>query len=610
MLRRYAPVLLCLLAFTLSVLLLDSRSLWGDEAFSVWASKQPALALIAGLDAQPPLYHLALKWSRAVWGESVFAIRFLSVVCGVLTSAIAVLVGRIVAGERGAWLCGLLLATSPMMIYFNQEARMYSIAAMMSAGAIWFMLMLMQRPSLARWICLVLFSLGALSSHFYTVTILAVNALALLTTHRRRLIAWLVSHATIALVFGVWFFGAQWRVLTKSASSRTSVLPPLDEIVHNIQRGANGLVFGMRAENWLAPVALAFVVLAILGAFAFWKSGKRDVALAGLGWSFLSYLFVFATASPSGIVPDFNPRYLLFTLLPLAVLASGYAHAAQRSAIVSIILIFFSSSYGNAQLIDTSWNKSRYDEMMQTIRANAKTNDGVALLNSDQFPLHNYYGANSPPTWIMSNALWGKDSAITREQFDTFAKDKTRVWLVKYGWVTNPSVRSEVERRLEETSARIYKQDFQDVTLSLYQKRDAFGGWTVEKKNFRLGEAIRLIGVRASENIFKPGDVISFDLIWRAENQPPSDFTVFVHLRHADNSGQIAAFDGQPSPPTSNWRQGLIITDTRGIEIPQSATPGAYRIFVGMYQYPSFERLRIDDSNETELVALEVQVEN
>jgi hypothetical protein len=45
---------LCGLAFALGTFALDARALWGDEAFSVWASKQSALALIGGLDAQPP----------------------------------------------------------------------------------------------------------------------------------------------------------------------------------------------------------------------------------------------------------------------------------------------------------------------------------------------------------------------------------------------------------------------------------------------------------------------------------------------------------------------------------------------------------------------------
>ena len=36
--------------------------------------------------------------------------------------------------------------------------------------------------------------------------------------------------------------------------------------------------------------------------------------------------------------------------------------------------------------------------------------------------------------------------------------------------------------------------------------------------------------------------------------------------------------------------------------------PGAYRIIVGMYAYPSFERLAIDGGEETEYVLREVEI--
>lgn len=123
---RVIALLCCLTAFLLSAWALDARSLWGDEAFSVWASKQLAIKLIAGLDAQPPLYHLALGIARALFGESVFAIRFLSVMAGVLLVAAGANIGRRIGGAYVSILTALLLATSPILLYFMQEARMYA----------------------------------------------------------------------------------------------------------------------------------------------------------------------------------------------------------------------------------------------------------------------------------------------------------------------------------------------------------------------------------------------------------------------------------------------------------------------------------------------------
>jgi len=51
-----------------------------------------------------------------------------------------------------------------------------------------------------------------------------------------------------------------------------------------------------------------------------------------------------------------------------------------------------------------------------------------------------------------------------------------------------------------------------------------------------------------------------------------------------------------------------VITDVRGIAVPADAAPGVYRIIVGMYAYPSFERLHIDGGAETEYVLREVEI--
>jgi uncharacterized membrane protein len=131
--RRLA-LRLCGLAFALGTFALDARSLWGDEAFSVWASKQSALALIGGLDAQPPLYHLALGLARAIWGEMVFALRFLSVICAVLLVAVGARLGWQIGGPRAAIPAASLLATLPILLYYAQEARMYALG-MLPAGS-------------------------------------------------------------------------------------------------------------------------------------------------------------------------------------------------------------------------------------------------------------------------------------------------------------------------------------------------------------------------------------------------------------------------------------------------------------------------------------------
>ncbi|MCL5995427.1 MAG: glycosyltransferase family 39 protein [Chloroflexi bacterium] len=657
----------CLLAFILGVYGLGVRSLWGDEAFSLWASRQPVIDLAGGLDAQPPLYHLELAGGRMLWGESVFALRFVSLCCGVLLVAIAGRLGRLIGGARMGAFCAFALAVSPMAIYFEQEARMYALGALLAAGAMLLAVALLRRPGApARWhVVYVLLSLGALYTHYYTVGILAANTLALLVQaagdlkrnrDRRSLMAWVLAHGAIALGFGAWFFGLQFRYLGRAATNRANWIPPFDEIVSNLGRGINGLVFGMRAEPGLIPLAVAVFVLALLGLIGLWcRHSTRAVSLVTLAWMAISIAVVALTASPSGIVPDFSPRYLLFVLLPLVVAAGGWTigdfrfwildfglglgirdsrlrlgddHQSRtvRGAIISnlqslisnlraifaVALIALPAVYGDAALLDFSWAKSQYERMTQVIRERYAAHDGVALLNSDQFPLYDYYGPKDASVWLISNDLWDASrEGELDQQFDAFVQGKARVWLVNYGYTAVMSPRPRVEQRLNALGARIYHQGFQDATLSLYQLLGAAEDTPFEAVDVRFGEHIQLAGTRWRARQFTPGEVITLDLLWRSDQKLTTDYTVFVHLRRSEDGEQVAAFDSPPmngAAPTTSWTPGTTITDTHAIQIPTDARVGQYAVVIGLYQYPSFERLQIAGQGTTEYVVGSVQV--
>ena len=633
---RRAALGCCWLAFLLATWTLDLRGLWGDEAFSVWASKQPALALIAGLDAQPPLYHLLLGASRLLWGESVFAVRYLSVICAVLLVAVGARLGWHIGGPGAASLTALLLATSPILLYYAQEARMYALAALLAGGA-----MLLARtmchpgrgsPSAARWGAYAALSLGALFTHYYAAGVLLINALALggaalRSRDARRIRAWLAGHAAIALIFGAWFIGLQSRYVARSAAGRGRILPLFEDIMTNFGVGVNGLLFGMRADGSMTAIALLLFALGLMGLVGYWRHGQRRDVLLMLGWIVASLGIVSATAARSGIVSDFSPRYYLFALLPLALAVGGWLRVWQskpsllpgllpfnpslRSFTLITLVALAPAVVGDLQLFDASWQKSRYDAMIAVIRERAQPGDGVVLVNSDQFPLLEYYGPLDVPAWIVSNDALSRDPDSVGDELSRFVADKTRAWLVNYGWAMALQPRSVVEQALNARGARTYAQGFQDVALALYDLRFAAGDAPVQLRDVRFGGQIALIGLRERAQDYRPGDAVTLDLIWRAERKPQADYTVFMHLRRADDGHQIAAFDSPPvngSAPTSSWTPGTIITDTRAVPIPSDAAPGDYHVIIGWYLYPSFERLTVDGSDATEYVVERITI--
>jgi hypothetical protein len=630
--RSFALVC-CWIGFALSAITLDARSLWGDEAFSVWASKQPALALMAGLDAQPPLYHLMLSADRALFGESVFAIRFVSLVCAVLLIAVGWRLAQRMAGVRPAIVVALFLATSPMLIYFAQEARMYSPAALFAGGA---MLLAYERKTqdassqlhLASYVSL---SLAALFTHFYTVGVLAANSIALgiaalRSRNLRRMVDWVVAHGAIALIFGGWFFGLQARYVRSSAASRSRIVPEFNEILSNVWRGIEGLWFGLRADGSTQLIALGLFALALLGVMGYWWANKRGEAMLIGGWIALSLGLVLLTAGKTGIVSDFSPRYFLFAVLPLFLGLSKFvsqvieslSRVHLRSPLVPMTqlliysLVLSPALFGNLQLLDTSWQKSRYDALVADLRARSNPGDAVVMVNSDQFVLMDYYGPTNLPQWIVDNNALNGDAKALNDQFTQFTKDAQRVWLVNYGWAMSLRGSSPIEQMLAAKGVRTYAQGYQDVALALYDLQAVGDDAPITPQDITFDNQIKLTGVRNRANTYRPGDALTLDLFWRALQKPNADYTVFMHLRRASDGGQIAAFDSTPvngTSPTSSWSAGQSITDTRAVQIPADAAPGEYDVIIGWYLYPSFERLTLDGSGATEIVVSTVRVE-
>jgi 4-amino-4-deoxy-L-arabinose transferase-like glycosyltransferase len=130
---------LVLLACALRVPTLAVQSLWLDEAYTLRLARMSfggMLHAIPATESTPPLYYiLAWLWTR-VCGSSAFAIRSLSALLGILTVPVVYWLALRLAGRRAALIAGLLVALSPLLIWYSQEARAYALAALLGAASL------------------------------------------------------------------------------------------------------------------------------------------------------------------------------------------------------------------------------------------------------------------------------------------------------------------------------------------------------------------------------------------------------------------------------------------------------------------------------------------
>lgn len=111
-----------------------NQSLWLDEATSAMVAKMPLGDIFAKFlpgDFHPPLYYLILKYWVMFFGSSEIELRIPSVFFGILTIYITYSIGKKIFNEKIGLISSLLLATSGLHIYYSQEARMYSLAALL-----------------------------------------------------------------------------------------------------------------------------------------------------------------------------------------------------------------------------------------------------------------------------------------------------------------------------------------------------------------------------------------------------------------------------------------------------------------------------------------------
>ncbi|MBN1992659.1 MAG: hypothetical protein JW953_08120 [Anaerolineae bacterium] len=112
-----------------------------------------------------------------------------------------------------------------------------------------------------------------------------------------------------------------------------------------------------------------------------------------------------------------------------------------------------------------------------------------------------------------------------------------------------------------------------------------------------FGRQITLIGFNLADLDHHPLDPsqpvppnLQLALFWQADNIPPADYTVFVHLLNPAGH-LVASFDSPPAGgayPTSLWDPGEIIADQRRLS---NLPPGSYTLQAGLYRPDTGERL-------------------
>lgn len=111
-----------------------SGSFWMDEGLSVGIASNPLMDIPGVLreDGSPPLYYMGLHLWMQAFGRTETVVHWFSLLFSLLTIPGAMWAGWSLWGKRAGFIAAAICALNPFLTSYGEEARMYSLMALLS----------------------------------------------------------------------------------------------------------------------------------------------------------------------------------------------------------------------------------------------------------------------------------------------------------------------------------------------------------------------------------------------------------------------------------------------------------------------------------------------
>jgi len=320
---------------------LDVQSFHHDEVITVVrilpGSLGDVMHAVKSSESNPPLYYvLAWGWVKA-FGSDEVGLRSLTALFGTATVPLAYCIGTELAHRRAGLIAAALVAVSPMLIWYSQEARSYALLVFFCAVSLLFFARALRTRSgrdLALW---ALASALALGSHYFAFFAVGIEALWLLIALRAR---WRLVLPAVLVVAAA---GAALIPLISAQVNPTHIGWIEESLLSTrfLETGVSFLVGETghviaeppRERYALLPgilLGIALLLVAIRGT----RRERRGALLGVLLGSGVAVLTLLAALAGKDYVVE---RNLLPALLPLA-LAAAIGFGADRARRLGLLL--------------------------------------------------------------------------------------------------------------------------------------------------------------------------------------------------------------------------------------------------------------------------------
>lgn len=160
---------------------LGHQSLWLDEIYTREIIRESSLSglwhHIETTESTPPLYY-ALGW--LLHARSTVGMRLISASALIASIPIAYLALRRLIGWRAALATAVILAVSPMLVFYSTDARSYGLFVLIALLSIWAFSTLLEQSSRRSFVLWVLASVACVWTHYFGIFVVAAEVAVLL----------------------------------------------------------------------------------------------------------------------------------------------------------------------------------------------------------------------------------------------------------------------------------------------------------------------------------------------------------------------------------------------------------------------------------------------
>ncbi len=619
--QLYMPLLaiIILLAFTLRVYRLGYQSLWDDEAWSLLLAQKDVIgiALQAVADVHPPLHYYLLHFWMPLAGNSEFAARFPSLFFGVLFVALFSRVSKDLLGALSAPLAGFVVALAPFLVYFSQEARMYTLAAFFSLLSFLLFWRALVTGHYLYWVIYVVATALALYTHYYAVFIVLFEAIYLLfrvRSYRTRFKGWLISQIAIGILVMPWLLlviqtirgqkaeaGLRWGM----AASR-----PASGLLENWRGNwatRQGIRFwdvvgqclvsfslGESVElSWGLALSLGFAALFLLGIFVLCRRKcQRHVGFLLILYAIIPFVLTYFSAFPV-THPHWAKYFMLSTpayylAIIVGLTAKGRAQPWLLVGGLAFIVLTNALSLHNAYFAP-AYAKDDFRPAIKYIERFSQTSDALLANPAGAFPTFWYYYRGNLPYY---SPLEG---AMDEAKLEEIAATHSGLWVA-----VNPPNDHDPDQAIEHW---LTQHAYRTLTLWTgnvtfrYYSMPVNGELVRHPLQVNFADQILLTDYDLAVQATKYGHILQATLWWQALAEMDEQY--LVSLRVLDQSGHLGGRKDIPPlgnfRPTVGWAEGEEIEDHVGLFIWPGTPPGEYRVEVRLVNSSNGQPLAISN---------------